>query len=161
MKDVGDGKRRAQPEAEHALGARDHVGGRGESLDRSGRGQILQMLGERGENILHQRRIAFAVAAHEQFLGTAAIAVRASPHGVGVKLAHVVIAGRGRGAARGASSSPAVTPGALGLFARRQQRDIVGMIDHPARCFAQLRRHHVVAGAQPAIERRQIHASKD
>ncbi len=55
VKNIGDGKTRSQAQAKHPVRGCDHIGGGRESPDGVGRRQILQMLRQRGKDILHQR----------------------------------------------------------------------------------------------------------
>ncbi len=110
------------------------------------------MLRERGKYVLHQRRVTFAFATLKQFLGAAAITLRPLADRLGMQLAHAVIAPKAEmlGKPRQRRRRNA---GAAGLLAHRQQRDIGGMIDDPARRLFQLGRQRFKAGLQPRIER--------
>ncbi len=83
MKNIGDGKARAQPETKDAICRCDGVGRCREPLDGIRRSEILQVLAQRRKDVLNQRQIAFAITPDQQFLGSAAIALRPLANGIG------------------------------------------------------------------------------
>ena len=139
MENVGDRKTRSQPETKHPLGARDQLRRGREALDRFRRGQCLQMMRKRAEQILHQGSVALDIAPLQKLRGTRAEVFGPPPHRVGVELADLVIAFKpdtlGEPGHRCGCHARAAR-----LLARGEERDIGRMVDHPARGLLQLAR---------------------
>jgi hypothetical protein len=142
MKIMRDRERRAQPQAKHAFGFSDDIRCRCKPLDRAWCRERLQVLSQRGKNILNQCVVAFTVAPLQQLLGAAAEVFRAVAHLLGIKLPNFVITLQPEalcqpGQRRRRNACP------TGLLSHGEESDVGRVIDHPARGLLQLWRQGI------------------